>query len=144
MFQIRSWGNLVHHILLKQLDCLIRAPWNSCCCCQETYLKRIYILLLLLSLSSLSCCTNNKSQRLTTEKREGKTELHSTKECAPVRFAMWPKTFIFLANSDCRVCLRKNSLPALVVAVQNSPLLGQLIYCRQHRSERIFCGDNRS
>ena len=33
-------------------------------------------------------CTNNESQRLTTEKMgEGKTELHSAKEYAHVRFA---------------------------------------------------------
>ena len=59
----------------------------------------------------LSCCTNKKIQRSTTEriqkKCEGKTELDSRKECADVRFAKWPKTFIFLANGNCFVRLRK-------------------------------------
>ena len=76
---------------------------------------------------SISCCTNNESQRLTTEriqkKREGNTELDSTKECAHVRFATWPKTFDFLANGNCFVRLRKNSLPVSVVVFSALPLL---------------------
>ena len=48
------------------------------------------------------------SQRLTTKKKhEEKTELHSTKECAHVHFATWPKTFCFLAYVNCFVRLQK-------------------------------------
>ena len=65
---------------------------------------------------SVSCCTNSERQRLMTEKKhKGKTELHSAKECAHMCFAMWPKTFSFLTNSNCFLCLQKYSLPVSVV-----------------------------
>ena len=64
----------------------------------------------------MSCFTKNESQRsMTQKKRKVKTELQSAKECARVRFVAWLKTFSFLANGNCFLRLRKNSLPVSVL-----------------------------